>query len=277
MKADTAYVSATDAWHAARVERLGSETGWLTLAGLHKLEQGTLSIGGAGENNIVIASSPSPVLGTIVVTDGSVVFTAADAATVEVFEADPPVAIATMPLVSDADGAPTVLTSGAVLFHVIERGGELFLRVRDRNSPTLRDFAGIERFPVDPRWRVTGTLIPERGATIAITNILGQVETSPCPGTVEFVLEGKTHRLRPTQQADGSLFFVFADTTNGKETYGAGRFLEADAVGADGRVTLDFNRAYNPVCSMSAFATCPLPPEGNRMLVAVRAGERHGG
>ena len=272
-----AYIAATDAWHAERVNTLRSETGWLTLAGLHRLEQGTYAIGAAKSNDIVIASAPSPVLGAIVVTDGRVVFTAADAATVEVFEADPPVAVATITLVSDADGSPTVLTSGPVLFHVIERGGEIFLRVRDRNSPTLRDFAGIERFPVDLRWRVTGTLLPEPGATIAITNILGQVEISPSPGVVEFVLDGTTHRLRPTLQTDGSLFFVFADATNGKETYGAGRFLKAEPVGPDGRVELDFNRAYNPVCSFSAYATCPLPPKGNRMSVAVRAGERHGG
>ncbi len=274
---NAAYVEAIDNWHAERVRVLRSETGWLTLAGLHRLESGEYSIGAAESNGIVLTSAPSPVLGVIVVTDGGVVFTAADSAVVEVFDTDPPVPVATVPLVSDATGAPTVLASGPVLFHIIDRSGELFLRVRDRNSPTLRDFTGIERFPVDPRWRVIGTLIPEQGATVAVPNILGQVETLPCPGVVEFVLEGKTHRLRPTLQADGSLFFVFADTTNGKETYGAGRFLKTDPVGTDGRVELDFNRAYNPVCSFSAYATCPLPPEGNRMPVAVRAGERHGG
>ena len=198
-----------------------------------------------------------------------------DAATVKVFDDASAAPVTTLPMVSDGDGKPTVLTSGTLLFHVIDRGGEQFLRVRDRNSPTLAAFEGIDRFPVDPRWRVTARLIPEPGATIAITNVLGQVETSPCPGALEFDLEGQTHRLRPTVSSDGSLFFVFADTTNGQQTYGAGRFLDADPIGDDGLVELDFNKAHNPICSMSEFATCPLPPTGNRLPIAVEAGEKY--
>ena len=271
-----AYASSVDAWHAERVSKLRSETGWLTLAGLYKLDEGTHSLGSAAGNDLVLAAAPAETIGEVTVSEGDVVFIANTAATTNVFGDDTAGPVETLPLVSDGGGTPTVLTSGTLLFHVIERGGELFLRVRDRNSPTLREFDGIERFGVDPRWRVTATLVPEPGATLAITNVLGQIETSPCPGALEFELEGQSHRLRPTVGADGSLFIVFGDTTNGKQTYGAGRFLDADAIDADGRVELDFNKAYNPVCSMSEFATCPLPPAGNRLNIPVAAGEQHG-
>ena len=273
---DAAYVASVDRWHAERLSRLRSDTGWLTLAGLERLEPGAYTIGATTDNDIVLSAAPAPRLGTLTVADDGVVFVADDAATVRIFEDESSAPVRTLPLVSDGAGEPTVLTSGTLLFHVIERGGELFLRVRDRNSPVLRDFNGIDRFPVDPQWRVTATLIPEPDATLSITNVLGQVETSPCPGAVEFVMGGQTHRLRPTINPDGSLFFVFADATNGTQTYGAGRFLDADPIGPDGQVVLDFNTAHNPICSMSAYATCPLPPTGNRLPIGVEAGERYG-
>lgn len=268
------YTASINEWHAERITKLRSETGWLSLAALARLEPGTHSIGAAADSDIVLAGAPAPRLGILTVSDDGIEFAADDAATVRVFEDASDAPVTTVPMVSDGDGSPTVLTSGALLFHVIDRGGEQFLRVRDRNSPTLAEFDGIDRFPVDPRWRVTARLIPEPNATIAITNVLGQIETSPCPGALEFELDGQTHRLRPTVSSDGSLFFVFADETNGQQTYGAGRFLDADPIGDDGLVELDFNKAHNPICSMSAFATCPLPPTGNRLPIAVEAGER---
>ncbi|MFG0260611.1 MAG: DUF1684 domain-containing protein [Phycisphaerales bacterium JB041] len=272
----SAYTASVDDWHAERIAKLRSETGWLSLAALAPLGPGAHTSGADSECDIVLSQAPAPLLGTLTVTGDGVEFVAGGEATVTVFGDEAAAAVTAVPMVSDGEGNPTVLTSGSLLFHVIERGGELFLRVRDRNSPTLREFDGIERFPVDPRWRVTARLVPEPGATLSITNVLGQVETSPCPGALEFELEGQTHRLRPTVSADGSLFFVFADETNGKETYGAGRFLDAGPIGDDGLVELDFNKAHNPICAMSAFATCPLPPAGNRLPLEVQAGERYG-
>lgn len=268
------YTAEVDAWHAQRLAALRSDTGWLTLAGLHRLEPGTHSLGRAPDNDIVLPASPAPHLGTLTIADDQLRFTAADGATVTVFEQEPPEAVADLTLACDAEGSPTVLTSGSLLFHVIDRSGELFLRVRDRNSPILRNFRGIDRFPVDPRYRVTARLIPDTAGSINITNVLGQIETSPCPGQLEFTLLGQTLRLRPTTESDGSLFFVFGDTTNSSTTYGAGRFLSADPIGDDGTVVLDFNRARNPYCAFSEYATCPLPPAGNRLPIAIEAGEK---
>jgi uncharacterized protein (DUF1684 family) len=92
------------------------------------------------------------------------------------------------------------------------------------------------------------------------------------PGVAEFAINGKTVRLEPLLE-DGELFFMFKDATTGKSTYAAGRFLYA-ALAKNGGVELDFNRAHNPPCAFTAFATCPLPPRQNTLPVAVEAGEK---
>ena len=155
------------------------------------------------------------------------------------------------------------------------RGGEPFLRVRDRLSPSPGAFVGVDRFPVDSRWRVTAMLVAVGEDTLVMPNVLGQTTTSPSPGVLEFELEGSSLQLVPTIYPDGRLFIVFADATTGAETYSGGRFLTAGPVGDDRSVVLDFNRSYTPVCAFNAYSTCPLPPQSNVLPIAVRAGEKY--
>ncbi len=271
---DRDYVVEIDTWHAARVAALRRDTGVLTQVGLYPLEQGTQSLGSAPDRDVVLPASAPRHLGLITI--GAGIMFAADArATVEIFDRQPPERVENYALFTDAAGAPTVLVSGSLLLHVVERGGALFLRVRDRNSPAPREFRGVDRYPVDERWRVTAVLVDVGAGTLAIPNVLGQITTSPSPGTLEFELDGVPLQLRPTSGSDGSLFIVFGDATTGTETYPGGRFLRTEPVAADGRVVLDFNRAYNPVCAFNAYSTCPLPPHGNTLPVKVRAGEKY--
>lgn len=269
-----AYSQSIDDWHAQRIDRLRSDTGWLTLAGLHPLETGRHALGSDPAGDIVLPAAAPAHVGTLVVTDDRILLEPAPDAEATIFEGPVTTDGDAIVMDSDAAGPPTVLATGPILFQVIDRGGSRFLRVRDRQSATLAAFRGIDRYPVDPAFRTSATLIPEPNATVGITNILGLVETSPTPGLLEFELRGRTYRLRPTRNSDGSLFIVFADATNGRGTYPAGRFLSADPVGTDGTVVLDFNKAYNPVCALTAHATCPLPPPGNRLDVAIEAGEK---
>jgi uncharacterized protein (DUF1684 family) len=112
---------------------------------------------------------------------------------------------------------------------------------------------------------------------ISIPNVLGEVEEMSSPGTAVFTVAGKEYRLTPVVEPGGDqLFLLFGDLTNRDETYGAGRFLEVD-MPKDGKVVLDFNRAYNPPCAFTPFATCPLPPPQNRLKVRVEAGEKRYG
>ena len=179
-----------------------------------------------------------------------------------------------LPADSSGEAVRVTFRGGKANFQVIERGGKFGLRVRDVEAPTLTGFTGIERYPVDAGWRYEARWVPhEEGRSIDIATVLNTIEPMPNTGTIEFEREGKTHRLEVVDEGDGALFVIFADRTNAKETYGAGRFLYADPLDAE-HVVIDFNKAYNPPCALNAFSTCPLPPPENRLDLAVTAGEK---
>ena len=155
------------------------------------------------------------------------------------------------------------------------RGGALAVRVKDSESEALRAFRGLDYFPYAPAWRLEGRFeaAPE-GSALEVPNSVGRTEKIRQPGWVSFDVEGKTFRLIALDDTgDGRLFLVFGDPTNGRETYGGGRFLYTDPP-AGGKVVIDFNRAYNPPCVFTPYATCPLPPRENRLPFPIPAGEK---
>ena len=179
-------------------------------------------------------------------------------------------------LKSDATDHPDVLKFGDITLTIIERGGKTGVRLRDPNAETRREFTGCKWFPADPAWRINARWVAyPKPKTIAITNILGMTDQEPSPGYAEFTLQGKKMTLEPVVE-DGELFFMFKDATSAKSTYGAGRFLYA-AVPKGNEVELDFNKAHNPPCAFTAFATCPLPPKQNILSAAIEAGEKNYG
>jgi uncharacterized protein (DUF1684 family) len=178
-------------------------------------------------------------------------------------------------LAADTTGEPTILDLGDLQFFVIERGGRFGLRIRDRNHPARFDFPGIDRFPVDPAWRLTARLETfEPPRTIKIPNVLGQLTPRESPGAAVFEVAGVTYRLDALAGPEGKLYLIFADQTSGRESYGGGRFLYSEPVAEDGTVVLDFNKAYNPPCAFTDYATCPLPPRQNKLAVRIEAGEK---
>ncbi len=269
---DPDYVAEIDRWHQGRIERLESDTGWLTLVGLHELHAGVNSLGAAEGNDVRLIAKAPPRVGKLEVGELGVVFQAAPEARVTLFDSTA-TSVGGMLLDTDRSGRPTRLACGSLVFYVIDRQGRLFLRVKDRESEILRSFTGIDRFPVDARWRVTARLEGQPGQ-VAIENVLGQKVSEPSPGKLVFRLEGKVCRVSPTGEPGGGLSLIFADPTNGQTTYPAGRFLEIDPPDSSGIYTVDFNRAYNPPCCFTPFATCPLPPPENTLPVAVTAGEK---
>ena len=155
---------------------------------------------------------------------------------------------------------------------VIQRGGKFGIRLKDNNSRLRKEFTGLHYFPVREEYRIRTRLVPD-SRKIPILNVLGQVEDTPSPGYVEFEIDGQKLRLTPVQEAPNELSFIFRDLTAGKETYGSGRFLDTE-LGKDGEVVLDFNKAYNPPCAFTPYATCPLPPKQNQLDIAIEAGEQ---
>jgi uncharacterized protein len=163
---------------------------------------------------------------------------------------------------------------GRLNMQVILRGGKFGVRLRDPESEGRRRFHGIESYPAAESWRLTARFVSEP-RKIPILNVLGQTEDSDCPGYAAFQIHGREYRMYPILEEPGAkeLFYIFRDLTSGKETYGAGRFLYS-ALPENGHVVLDFNKAYNPPCAFTPYATCPLPPRENRLNVRVEAGEK---
>jgi hypothetical protein len=266
-----AHRAEVEAWRKQRTERLLQPNSWLTLVGLHWIEPGTHAIGSAPDNAIVLAAGPAR-LGTLTLDGQTLRLALADGAKARIEGTTERAAV----LAPDTSGAPTTVVFGNASFYVIERSGRYALRVKDNDAATRRDFAGLDYYPIDPAWRVDARFEPhEPGKTIPIASVTGSLDDMPNPGAVVFEKDGKTHRLEAVDEGDGQLFLIFADRTSGKETYGAGRFLYAapPAAGSD-RVVVDFNKAYNPPCVFTPFATCPLAPPENRLDVAVTAGEK---
>jgi uncharacterized protein len=256
-------------WDAERKTRLSSEDGWFTLVGLFWLPEGDVFAGSAPEAKVRLPASAPARVGTFHRKGAEVSFTPAPGTSLTV--GDKPFTGGA--LRSDEQGKPDVLRTGTLRLTVIVRQGRVGVRVKDSEAPARKAFAGIERFAPSSRWRVEARLLPQP-VKLPVPTVLGTTETMESPGTLVFMLEGKERRLRPVvEEGSDELFLIFADLTNKKDTYGAGRFLDAP-MPVDGKTVLDFNRAYNPPCAFSAFATCPVPPAGNRLDVRVEAGEK---
>jgi len=282
------------AWQEERQASLLEPGGWLSLVGLYWLEEGANTFGGAPDNDLVFPAGAPKRAGTLhralALGEAEVRLEPAPGADLrlavgagedgEMDFAATGEPVGARSLAADTSGEPTVLALGSLRFWAIERGDRVGVRVVDLESPALAAFEGLEHFPVDVAWRVEARLERAPGATVAVPNVLGQVDEQPTPGALVFAhpVSGEELRLVPTEGSDGELFLVFGDATNRDETYGGGRFLYADPPGADDRVVLDFNRAYNPPCAYTPYATCPLPPAENKLAVRIEAGEkRYGG
>jgi uncharacterized protein (DUF1684 family) len=242
-------------WQARRLTTLRKPYGWLALTGLHWLRPGVNRIPGLP--------------GAFELKDGEVTLVAA----LEDGYALGGKLVARRTLASDATEAPDRLVIGSRAVMVISRSGKVALRTWDSESPVRKGFKGIDTFPPDPRWRVTARweAYPQPRA-VEVPSVIGTPTHELAPGRAWFKLDGKEYSLEPTQDGD-SLFFVFKDRTAPRETYGAGRFLDAPAP-RSGTVVLDFNRAYNPPCAFTSFATCPLPLPENVLPVRIEAGEK---
>jgi len=264
-------VASTQAWEARRLQRLQAEDGWLSLVGLEWLKEGTNRAGSAPTSDVKFPASAPADLGTFTRKGTQVSFQPATGVAVTL--GGKPFAGGAVH--SDDGGEPDVFQVGRIQFQVISRGERIGIRIKDPEAPARKQFRGIPTYAPSERWRIVARWEPSNPpAQIAVPNVLGGVDQSPSPGTAVFTVEGKEYRLTPVLEGDSpELFFIFGDQTNRTETYGAGRFLYTEPP-KDGKVTLDFNRAYNPPCAFSAFATCPLPPKQNRLALRVEAGEK---
>jgi len=266
------YRAEIERFRQAREAKLTSDTGWLTIAGLHFLTQPETTVGSDAANDVVLPSGTPARVGTFVVAkNGHVSVTLAPGVAVSLLDGKP---FSGGPIKSDGDGPPDRLVLGDVQVWVHQSGERPAIRVRDRNNPLRKTFTGMKWYPVNEMYRVEATFEPyDKPKTVQVPNLLGDIDTMTSPGTVSFSLGGKTIHMAAVAENENELWFIFRDLTSGHETYPAARFLYTPTP-VNGKVPLDFNKAENPPCAFNSYATCPLPPEENRLQVRVEAGEK---
>jgi uncharacterized protein (DUF1684 family) len=244
-------------WRQARAAALQAEGGWLTVAGLFWLHEGANAFGKDPANEIVLPDGPAQA-GVFELRAGAVSVTMKAEGTHRELKPD------------SAD----VVKVGRLSLLPIRRGDRLGIRLKDPDSAARKAFHGLDYFPASEAYRVTARWVAEP-REIPILNVLGQTESSQCPGYAAFRIGGTDVRLYPILESPDAqeLFYIFRDQTSGRETYPAGRFLYSP-LPKDGQVVLDFNKAVNPPCAFTDYATCPLPPPENRLPVRIEAGEK---
>ena len=285
--ADTASQWKTDllAWRAHREQRLSAPDGWLTLVGLEWLKPGANTVGSAPDNRIRLSDAAPAHLGVIEV-NGSDIRLAPPAAGFPPAVLLDGAPVQTAKLADDEAEKPSKLTAGTLTILLLHRGDRYALRIKDSQAPTRLNFHGLHWYAPDPHYRVEARWIPFVPVKkIKIPSIIGVTDEMPAPGVAEFTLDGKTFQLEPVLEDPNAkqLFFILRDTTSrasssGPATsYGAARFLYTDfpdhGLDQPGHLTLDFNHLQNPPCAYTAYATCPLPPEQNRLAIALPVGE----
>jgi uncharacterized protein len=266
---DAAYLQSFEKWKSELIDDL--KQNWLVLAGLFWLKPGANTFGSASDNSIVLPSGP-PHAGIFQLDGESVSVELQKGIQAKIGGQS----LVHSTLQADVTGKATVIEMGSLRMHLIQRGKRLGMRVKDLNSERARNYAGPIFFPLDMNYRVTGTFVPSDGKkTIDVPNVLGDVTPTPIAGEVHLKLNGQDLTLTALSgdPAKG-LSFVMGDLTGKTDTYPGGRFLDSDPV-VDNKVVLDFNRAYNPPCAVTPYATCPLAPKENRLPVAIAAGEKY--
>jgi hypothetical protein len=266
---DAAYIQSFDKWKAELVDDL--KTNWLSLAGLFWLKPGENSFGTDAGDAIVFPKGPAHAgVFELQGTDVTVKFGPDAHATID---GKP---VTTAKLQPDTSGSPTIVELGSLRIKAIVRGQRIGIRLKDLDNEEAKNYHGPIFFPLDLSYRVTASWIPSDGKkTVDVPNVLGDTTPTPVAGTVVFKIDGQEVRLTDLGgNPSKGLSFVFNDLTSKTDTYPGGRFLETDPV-VNGTVVIDFNRAYNPPCAVTPYATCPLAPKENRLAVAIPAGEKY--
>lgn len=276
---ETIYTTSVEDWHAKRIQDLKQEDGWLNLEGLFWLHKGVNTFGSDSKKDCFYDNIAFPkYLGDFILEGDSVswVNQIDNGALVnkKVITKGKPITI--FKWNAEKEKAE-VLTYNRFKWVVIKREDKIGIRFRNLDAKNLTTFKGIERFPVDEKWKLKAVLEKPQDNFLMISNVLGQTTAQKNAGKLTFEIEGVHYSLDVIDEGGATFFITFADATSGKTTYGAGRFIVVNKPDVNGNTEIDFNLAYNPPCAFTAFATCPLPPPQNRLKIAITAGEKNFG
>lgn len=271
-KGSPEYLEEIKQWDQRRAERLKADDGWLNLVGRTWLKPGENKFGSSKDNDVVIESDKIPeYMGVFLFKDSTVIMKVNDGVEV-LFDGKP---VKEMAMIGDHKKEMTVFQYGSIKWNLIVRNELYGIRFRDLESELVKNFKGIERFPVNEDWKIVADFEPyDPPKKIEVPNVLGQVDEELSPGAIVFEKDNQIYRIDAIDAGE-RLWLIFADGTSGEETYGGGRFLYTDSkADSTGKVIVDFNKAYNPPCVLTKFATCPLPPKENYIKLRITAGEK---
>lgn len=264
-----AYISEIETHRLRRQQRMmENPLNWFSLAGLFPLMSGENSIGNNPGCSIILPKLNDLQSGIFLCEGNNVRFQNSGESPIlvngEVKHAQS--------LRSDVDGNPDLIEAGPIAMRVLDRGGKYFLRVWDRESPTVKNFNGLKYYPVDPSWRITAQFKSFNTPLILRkTNMIGTEYDQAYSGTATFEKEEKEYSLIAEEDEEG-LLFSFVDETRCNTTYPGGRCL-LTAKPVNNIIILDFNLAVNWPCAYTSYATCPIPPAENHLSLRVEAGE----
>lgn len=258
------------AWKQKRIAALKAPNGWINLTGLFWLKPGKNSFGSDLSNDIVYQHKDMPnKAGYFLFENHQVHWISAENVKVKINDST----IKKELIYEEGKQVAPLLALGSLRWNIIQREDKIGIRLRDLQSPKLNAFKGCDRYKDDSTWRLNARFEKKQENKLLITNVLGQTTAQESPGKVIFSIKGQEYQLDALKEGE-ELFILFGDATSGKETYPAGRFLYADLPDASGNTIVDFNKAYNPPCAFTIYATCPLPPKQNILPIAIKAGEK---
>lgn len=264
------YPREVEEWELERIDRLKEPYGWLRLAGMFWLSEGENRFGSGDDADVRFPEGTiANHAGEFILDEGTVTMRVRDG--VEITKEGDPVSKA---VIFDGDETPEI-KHDPLMWHVIERDDLIGIRLYNSDNEQADRFDGFPRYDTDPRWHLKARFMPNpEGTTLSIANVIGQQIDAPSPGILEFQIDGNRYTLDALEGSD-RMFIIVGDLTNRTETYQAGRYMYIDYPddGSDYTI-IDFNKAYNPPCSYNRFTTCQLPPQNNRLDIAIDAGEK---
>lgn len=267
------HLKEVNAWHQVRIDNLLGPEDWLKLAGLYELEEGRQSFGADSTNDLVFPPKAAPTVGTITKKDTTITLQVHD----DVVVTHNQDTVSEITIIPGNARSGTVLKHQSLIWYLIDRRGTYYIRLVDEEHPNLTAFDGIQSFPIDSKWRIKAAFNPfDDPKPITVPDVLNEGIQDTLYGMLEFFIDGEKYKLAPLNhpKKDDKFFIIFGDKTNGKSTYGGGRYIYIPTPNKDNITYIDFNKAYNPPCVFTEHATCPLPPSQNKLDIAIPAGEK---
>jgi hypothetical protein len=265
-----AYQQAINDWRAECNANIRKENGWLALAGLFWLKLGKNQIGSGTNCEIQLPERLPASIGYLEFNGRTVTLRAASEEKIAVNGE----LVSHALLQTDTSENPNFVTLEDVRFVVIERGHRFGVRLWDNRREERQTFPARTWFAIDERFRAPASFTPyDRPKKSFFPGITGEKSEFPVEGYLSFDFDGKSYQLDVNKEDDGSLFLRFWDPASREEAYPTGRYLVIEE--EEGKLVIDFNKAYSPPCAITNFATCVFAPEQNHLDFRVTAGEKY--